>query len=294
MCNDMAVLDAIRNENDANNFIKDLLEGLTAAEVRVLVVEALRRARRANSSDPEFAMHGDLGRALAPLLAQKRGKGTTQDAIQLLKEPFLSQQGQAWMQPVVDVMASLVRAGLAFPLYHAPGYPVRYRFTSAGVRFFDADNDHPYLPGFVERVVARCKDLPDEVAVHLVDAQTCIEHGLGRPAVVLTGLAYEVAEDAVIDHLASRIVLKKGAKAAEKIEAVKKAIPALLGASTNPVETETLGAAKSAWDFADRLRERRNQGSHPGAYPDFSDLEEVHELMLSAGRHLPGLWSVRG
>jgi hypothetical protein len=289
----MPVLDIIRSEAEAIEVVKDLLKGLTADEVRALAIEALRRARRVNSADPEFSMHGDLGRALVPLLAEKRGKGATPNAIQVLKEPFLNQQGQAWMQPVVDVMASLVRAGLVIPLYHAPGYPVRYRLTGAGVRFLDADEDHPYLPGFVDRVVARCKDLPDEVAVHLADAQTCVEHGLGRPAVVLAGLAYEVAVDAVVDHLGSRTAAKKGAKAAEKIDAVKKAIPNLLGPSTNPADAERRGAAESAWDFADRLRARRNQGSHPGAHPDFTDLEEVHEWLLSAGRHLPGLWSVR-
>lgn len=289
----MPVPDLIRSEEDATAVVKDLLSDLTADEVRVLAIEALRRARRLNRTEPEFSMHGDLGNALAPLLVEKRGKGATRGAIQLLREPFLNQQGQAWMQPVVDAMASFVRAGLAIPLYHAPGYPVRYRLTGAGARFFDADEDHPYIPGFVERLVARCKDLPDEVTVHLVDAQTCVEHGLGRPAVVLAGLAYEVAEDAVVDHLGSRISLKKGAKTAEKIDTVKKAIPTLFGRPTTPAEAEKVGAAESAWDFADRLRARRNQGSHPGAYPDFTDLDEVHELLLSAGRHLPGLWSVR-
>jgi hypothetical protein len=132
------------------------------------------------------------------------------------------------------------------------------------------------------------------VAVHLADAQTCVDHGLGRPAVVLTGLAYEVAEDAAIDHLGSKLAIKKGAKAAEKIAAVRDAIPVLLSQPTNPIEAEKRGAAEAAWDFADRLRARRNQGSHPGPYPDFTDLSEVHELMLSAARHLPGLWSVRG
>jgi len=79
----------------------------------------------------------------------------------------------------------------------------------------------------------------------------------------------------------------------DKIKAVRKAIPDLLGSPANPTEAESLGASEDAWDFANRLRARRNQGSHPGAYPDFADLAEVHEWLISAGRHLPGLWSVR-
>jgi hypothetical protein len=167
------------------------------------------------------------------------------------------------------------------------GYPTAYRITSVGAQFLDLDEDHPLLPDFVERVVARCPDLPDEVAVHLSDAHSCVEHGLGRPAVVLAGLAYEAAEDAIIDHLGNRVSVKSGAGAAARIAAVRKAIPTLMP------DLEERGRADAAWDFADRLRERRNNGSHPRSYPDFSDLSEVHELLLSAGRHLPGLWSVR-
>ena len=110
---------------------------------------------------------------------------------------------------------------------------------------------------------------------------------------MLAGLAYEVAIDDVVDHLGSKLPLKKGAKAAEKIAAVRQAIPTLLGPPSNPTEAERLGAAEAAWDFADRLRARRNQGSHPGAYPDFADLSEVREWLVSAGRHLPGLWSAK-
>jgi hypothetical protein len=214
-----------------------------------------------------------------------------------VKEPFLRDQVESWLQPMIDFFAWMIGSGLALPLFHPDGsmngYSVYYRLTTTGARFLDADGDHPLLPKFVERAVARCKDLPDEVAAHLADAQTCVDHRLGRPAVVLAGLAYEVAEDAAVDHLAHKVTIKKGAKAAEKIAAVRKAIPALFGKPSHPVEAEKRGAAEAAWDFADRLRARRNQGSHPGAYPDFTDLSEVHDLLLMAGLHLPGLWSVR-
>jgi hypothetical protein len=169
------------------------------------------------------------------------------------------------------------------------GYAGAYRLTTAGERFFDTTGDQPSLPGFVERVKQRCEGLPDESLVHLSDAGECLDHGLGRPAVVLTGLAYEAAENAAIEHLEMNrgLFLKKGAKAAERIAATVKLIPQLFDG-----DPERVGRALAAWDFADRLRERRNHASHPKAYPDFSDLAEIHEFIVSAGRHLPGLWSV--
>lgn len=235
-------------------------------------------------------MHGDFGRALVPLLAAKQG--TTADP-HGVKEPFLYQQGEPWMQPVVDFLSWLVRAGLAIPLYgndgRLNGYSGRYRLTAAGALLLDASDDHPFVPKFVERVVVRCPGLPDEVPVHLTDARACLDHGLGRPAVVLMGLAYEAAENDVVDHLEGqgKLRLKPNARAAEKIARVKDVIPTLL------TDLEARGTATAAWDFADRLRERRNHASHANTYPRFDDLSEVHEFMLSAGRNLPGLWSVR-
>jgi hypothetical protein len=137
-------------------------------------------------------------------------------------------------------------------------------------------------------VLASCPKLPDDGGVLLADARTCLDAGLGRPAVILAGVAYEVARDAAAEQLeaAGKLAAKKGRRAAQQIVDVKAIPPALFA------DLEERGRALAAWDFADRRRDRRNQGSHPGEYPDFSDGGEVHEYLLSAGRHLPGLWSV--
>lgn len=271
---------------------RKLLDGLTADEIRAMGIEALRVWRR-TTPGPKIvvSMHGSLGLHLAPILAAR--KGMKVDANNL-KEPFLYSLYEPWMQPIVDFTAWLIRTGLAVPLQHndqqVHGYGIAYRLTAAGMRLLEATDDHPVLPGFVDRVVARCADLPDEISVHLVDARECLDHGLPRPAVSLLGLAYEAAENAAIEYLdsAGKLRVRSGARAAEKIAAVKAAIPTLIA------DLGQRGAAAAAWDFADHLRERRNHASHPKAWPDFSDLTEVHEFIVSAGRHLPGLWSVRG
>src|SRR6266700_1583293 len=164
---------------------KELLQGVSAEQFRGFGIEALRRWRKhANSSS--FQIHGDFGLEIVPLLAQAKNRtGVDPNAV---KEPFLSEQGHPWMLPVIDFTAWLVAAGLAVPLQFntSSGYRVPYGLTTAGFRLFGGYEDHPSLPGFVDRVVARCPGLPDEVPVHLVDARACLDYGLGRPAVSLT------------------------------------------------------------------------------------------------------------
>jgi hypothetical protein len=283
-----------KSEEEIRAAAKSLMEGVTSADVHVLAIEALRRARRADPDRVELSM-ADLGLFLAPLLADRKKTPIPDRAEHQLMGPFLTEQAQPWMQPLADFSSWFARTGLGIPAYRssAVGNQSGFRLTTAGFRFLDATGTHPLLPDFVRRVTAGLKHLPAEVADHLVDAQKCVDSGLGRPAVVLAGLAYEVAIDDVLDYLGNKIALKKGAKAADKIATVRKEISNLLGKPTNATEAERLGAAESAWDFADRLRARRNHGSHPGAHPDFDDLVAVHEWLVSAGRHLPGLWSVR-
>jgi hypothetical protein len=279
-------------EAENTEIARNLLEGLTTEDVRAVSVEALRVWRRGAPTALEFTMHGDLGRALVPLLAQKK-EGIVADP-QHVKEPFLYQQSEAWMQPIVEFASWLVRAGLAVPLVahdtRSNGYTGRYRLTVAGARLVDGSGDHPLLPGFLERVRQRCPGLPAEVVVHLADARSCLDHGLPRPAVVLAGLAYEAAENDVIDYLSHQGKLKfksKNPKAAERIAAVRVVLPTLLP------DAEKCASATLAWDFGDILRRRRNTASHPQAVPDFTDVAEIHELLVSAGHHLPALWSVR-
>ncbi|HTS79293.1 MAG TPA: hypothetical protein VMH40_01725, partial [Myxococcaceae bacterium] len=72
--------------------------------------------------------------------------------------------------------------------------------------------------------------------------------------------------------------------AAARIDSIKAFLPQL---SLGP---EDLQRATAALDYADTLRQRRNDGSHPNARYPFNDPSEVDELLLSGGRYLPGLW----
>ncbi len=50
--------------------------------------------------------------------------------------------------------------------------------------------------------------------------------------------------------------------------------------------------AEQAYDFANTLRLRRNDAAHTRPRYDFEHLGETEEYLVSAGRHLPGLWSL--
>jgi hypothetical protein len=267
--------------------IQGLLEGLSVEEVRACAVEALRLWWRGkHRSSDSFQLHGDFGVHMAPILAKR--KQMTIDP-HFAKEPFLMDQREPWMREVVEFFWWMVRSGLAIPLMnHQGGYPSQMRMTSAGARLLESTDEHPLLPGFLERMRVRSPGLPDEVIVHLVDAQACLEHALARPAIVLIGLAYETAIVGVVTALGGRgVVAAEVAEqgAAKKIAAVRAALPKL------SLEKEAYFSALAAWDFADLLRRRRNDGSHSKPVYDFSDLGEIHEFFLSATRHLPVLWT---
>jgi hypothetical protein len=269
---------------------KELLDGISTEQFRAFGIEALRRWRKtANSTHFNFRDH--FLRQVVPLLTKDR----TVKEPSMVADALWKQISQRWAQPLVDFSAWLVGAGLAIALrYDGSGseYAPGFRLTTAGEGLLIATDDHPLLPEFVERVVVRCPGLPEEVGAHLVDARACVDRGLGRPAVSLLGLAFEAAEDAAIEYLERNTGFQppKNAKAKQRIAAVVKHIPKLFpGDSDRDKESRAI----AAWDFADRLRDRRNQASHPRNFPDFSDLTEVHEFIVSAGRHLPGLWSVR-
>lgn len=51
-------------------------------------------------------------------------------------------------------------------------------------------------------------------------------------------------------------------------------------------------AALAAYDFADLLRLRRNEAAHTRPAYDFEHAGETEEFLVSAGRHLPGIWSL--
>jgi hypothetical protein len=154
--------------------VKALLDGLSDIEVRELCIKALRQWHSRRPADDQFQMHGTLGVELVPLLAAR--KGLPAGDVNTLKETFIDATNEPWMGGIVEFLSWLTRAGLAWPL-GAPvnGLPITLRLTRAGVRLLGLEEDHPLLPGFVERIGARCPGLPDGVLALLGDARTC--HG---------------------------------------------------------------------------------------------------------------------
>ncbi len=263
--------------------VRGLLEGLSDREVARLCLEALRVWKRTSPREIEFAMHGSLGLHIVPLLCAR--KDETGDPLRL-KEPFLYSLGEPWMQPVGEFIWSLVRSGLAFPLLHdQTGYPIRFRITRAGERLLAANDDHPLVPGFLDRAQARTPALNEAVVAHLADAQACLDHGLLRPAVVLIGLAYEAAVEKIADALIAAGTLPKSVSdlvAAKRLAQVRGQIDTLLSGPRR-------ATAHAAYDFANTLRERRNDAAHTTPTFGFDDGAEIEELIISAARHLPGL-----
>jgi hypothetical protein len=116
-----------------------------------------------------------------------------------------------------------------------------------------------------------------------------------RPAIVLMGVAYELAVERAVETLVTRGALLQAVldkKAAARIADIKAVIDAIMPGST-PQERDDRFAAHTAYDFADLLRRRRNDASHTAPTYGFEDRNEVEELLVSAGRHLPNLWKVR-
>jgi len=273
--------------------VKSLLDGLSDLEIREICIQALRRWHAGRPNDDYLQMHGGLGIELVPLLAAR--KDVPAGNVNALKEPFLDALNEPWMGGVVEFVNWFVRAGLAWPLAPANAFPGALRITRSGLRFLALEEDHPLLPGFVERVAVRCPGLPGEVLSLLSDARECLDHGLMRPAIVLIGVAYEVAVENVVEALATRKALPAvvtDKNAAVRIREVTAVVDTLMPGST-PKERDDRFAAHAAYDFADALRRRRNDASHTAPTYGFEDREEVEEFLVSAGRHLPNLWRVR-
>lgn len=270
--------------------MKELLSGLTDAEVRALCVDALREWHRKHPGHTQPSMHGDLGRELVPTLLRGRtltisGAAPHEALIDAVTEPG--------MEGFAEFVGWFTRAGFAWPLA-AQGhqYPIAMHLTKSGLRFLEGTTDHPLLPGSIDRIVSRCAGLPDDVAALLVDARSCLDHALLRPAIQLMGVAYELAIEHVVEALISRGALPATAlneRAARRIALVDGKVDTVITGTTTQA-TEERFAVHHAYDFADRLRQRRNDASHTAPKYDFSDREETEEYFVSAGRHLPNVW----
>ncbi len=298
----------------------ELLSGVTDIEFRGLGIEALRRWRRrppptppANrfgppptpppadpATDPSpdlFQAHGDLGVELFKLLGERQNPPTTVDAHNL-KEVLLDEESaqSSWLAGYIEFRSWLVRSGLAVELQRdRAGTPVAFRLTRRGVALVDSDrDDDPLLPGYLDRIQARCPGVPDGVVALLVDARACMDHALLRPAVVLMGVAYELVVEDAVDALITKNLLAANTadqKPAERIRRIKALIasPAVNVILKTPDERT---ASAAAYDFADVLRMRRNEAAHTRPKHDFEHVGETEEFLTSAGRHLPALWAL--
>jgi len=273
--------------------VEKLLHGLSEAEVRELSVEALRNALAGKRLMGDlFQMHGHLGRGVIPLIAARKNVRLQGEAhVNALAETFIDAMDQPWMSPVFEFMCWFVEAGLAWPLGSpVNGTPITLRLTRRGLRFLELREDHPLLPGFLDRVVARCPGLSAAVTSLLSQSRDCLDHGLVQAALSLMGVAFETAVEEVADVLVARNKLSNvPGKAAARISAVKTEIDKILPDGT-PQERDDRFAAHAAYDFAHQLRRRRNDASHTKPKYGFEDSSEAEELLVSAGRHLPNLW----
>ncbi len=275
-----------------------LFAGRSDAEIRGLCVRTLK-SWHATATSRQFSVHGDLVRGVVTLLIE--GGAAVTNAPRLISdigEMFVvSGYDLPWMAPIVEFVDWLTRAGFAIALSpdRPTALPVTYRVTRAGVRLLEQVDDHPLLPGYVERLQQRCPGLRVEVVALLVDARTCLEHGLLRPAIVVLGVAYETAVEAVSETLVGAGVVQANILdrgAAQRIDALRAVIDSRLAATTPP-ERDHRAAVHAAYDFAHQLRRRRNDASHTTPRYGFEDREEIEEFLVSAERHFPALWSLR-
>jgi len=231
-------------------------------------------------------MHGDLG--LNPLeVLEKTGTKVNAGAV---KEVFLERQQIDCMAPVMDFVWWLIRAGLARPQGFNGNTLFAFDMTPAGLRFLDSGEDHPLTPGFPSRLRERHPDIPEGIIVLVEDAQACLDFGLLRPATVLLGLAYETAVEKILMELAGKALVDpqkvRRADAGERLGTLKRQLSGL------KFQQDERRLAEAAVDFADHLRERRNDAAHTTPRWPFESLDEIEDLLLSAGRYLPRLWAI--
>lgn len=284
------------NEKERNNQVHALLDGLSGESVRETCIAALRQWHQVHPGRPRFSVHGDLGPRLINLLYLRKGLVQPDEMrINELKETFVdtSALSEPWMLKVVEFWTWFTRAGLGWPLGARPNeFPINYHLTSSGKAFLSETEDHPLLPGYIDRISRRSPGIPNEVLCLLSDGQACLDRALTRPAVTLLGLAYEHAVERVVQILTEKSILQRAElelKAARRIQAVRGALGSIFHGAAS---IDNLNAAAQACDFADHIRRRRNDASHTQPQYGFEDRTEVEELFVSAGRHLPNLWRV--
>lgn len=276
---------------DRHEALKEVLRKYNYRQTWTLCVQALRamRSKGDKRSTVRWAL-GTLEHELYPLMCEPLD--IDHRSLANLSSVLPEDDGAN----VLEFLLWLERAGLAYHLGRgsAGNYVEWIRFLPAGLKFFDATTDEsPYAHDWTARMQKQCAGLTDEIISLLDDARACFDRRLLRPAVALLGVAFEASFAEVHDALVSTYGVKmtpaKPQKANEYIAAVRSAIATRI--PPGPAYKDQCAAAESACDFADDLRRRRNDASHPGGKP-IVDADEVDELFLQAGRKLPHLWQL--
>jgi hypothetical protein len=285
----------------------DYLHNKSNEQIRTVGIASLRAWHRNDrmiirmpSADPLdepaagiVSMNGDLGIWFARVMRD------AQVAVDehTMKEAFVDAQDRSWMTPIMEFVWWLEAAGLAVLARSPTNVIHQIRMTARGMLLLQADDtDDPLLPGFLWNIQRRCPGLPDGVIAQLEDARACLDHSLNRAAVVLMGVAFETAIAAVVDHLEPLNVLgsKKLRQAGDRITAIRDALAAdripAIAELEGPAKEAAKSLAADAYDFANQLRLRRNDASHINPLNDFTHRGETEEFLVSAGRHLRGIW----
>lgn len=270
----------------------ELFSNLSARELRAVCLDSIRGlvGRASPTINPV-----DLGRTLVPNAAQLR-PGKTPDQVQAMAGRWVHcvQHRKPELMGVAGFLWGLVRAGLAVPQPDTNGWHLpTVVLTGEACDFIHSSDPHPLLPGSVARVQARCGDLPGHVVDLLSDASECVSYGLNRPAIALLGFAYEAAIGEVLESLVrmGRYTGNLPSRAWERVKVVRESIPRVFTGNGREAK-EASSAAELACDFADKIRNRRNQASHaPKAY-GFADHDEIEEFLTSGFRCLPDLWAM--
>lgn len=319
------MVDNVANREAARELM-GLLENVSAAEMRAMGMEALRlwwqQQKRLQPARDPFDQYPntvfnlqeitvDIVRQLGDL------KGMVKVDTNKLKDPFIDDAtlARSWMSPFLEFIWWLAGAGIAVEhtyghksIYSAKGdvyrvqpgsphqmrvFPSSMQLTSRGLRLLERGEDDPLLPGFLDRIKLRCPGLPDGVLALLVDARQLLDRRFMRPAVILMGVAYELAIEEVVSKLIVKGLVNDKTldlEAKRRLDRVRDMIRDETKLEMVVTEHDDKRRVQEAYAFADQLRLERNGAAHTRPAFDYVHREETEEFLVSAGRHLPGIW----
>lgn len=272
---------------------RDLLElfgSLSARELRAVCLDSLRDLV---PREKPVVKPVTLGPAVVRAAAHLKGRSAEQAEAMAGKWVHCVQQLKPELLGVAGFLWSLVGAGLAVPGANPDGWHVpTIVLTREGWEFVNSGDLHPLQPGAVERVKTACPGIPAQVLDLLTDASACLAHGLVRPAIALLGFAYEATIDEVLDQLDTKGYLQNVKipwGAGDRLKLLRSKLAIVL---PDPAKKEERQRAELACDLAEKIRDRRNEASHPKLFTGAVH-DEVADYLTSGFRRLPDLWAIQ-